>query len=191
MPVLCQSLLAAEASARGASLAARGASRSTSAAASGESTPAKGDRKAARHGAASPQRAGLSRPAAKDEAAVSLESQVYLIPSTGEYFYTYEYVCARASLPGADTHARAPSEYLERLALYHRHVWACRLTGRIGLTYAEAVESELRAQEAIQDFPEWWKAHLLAAVHCCTARLFIPRLPRALTQEPNLRAQLF
>lgn len=32
-------------------------------------------------------------------------------------------------------------------------MWSCALTGRAGLTYLEAVESERRARQSLQSFP--------------------------------------
>uniref|UniRef100_A0A3B3ZKM0 Bromodomain adjacent to zinc finger domain protein 1A n=1 Tax=Periophthalmus magnuspinnatus TaxID=409849 RepID=A0A3B3ZKM0_9GOBI len=45
-------------------------------------------------------------------------------------------------------------EFFERTILCNSLVWSCALTGRAGLTYLEAVESERRARSSLQNFPE-------------------------------------
>lgn len=45
------------------------------------------------------------------------------------------------------------SEYFERTILCNSLVWTCSLSGKTGLTYAEAVESEERAARLIENFP--------------------------------------
>lgn len=45
------------------------------------------------------------------------------------------------------------SEFFERTILCNSLVWSCALTGRAGLTYLEAVESERRAKQSLQNFP--------------------------------------
>jgi bromodomain adjacent to zinc finger domain protein 1A len=44
-------------------------------------------------------------------------------------------------------------EYFERTILCNSLVWTCNLTGKTGLTYAEAVESEERAVKSLATFP--------------------------------------
>lgn len=46
------------------------------------------------------------------------------------------------------------SEFFERTILCNSLVWSCALTGRAGLTYLEAVESERRAKQNLQSFPQ-------------------------------------
>lgn len=46
------------------------------------------------------------------------------------------------------------SEFFERTILCNSLVWSCALTGRAGLTYLEAVESERRAKQSLQNFPQ-------------------------------------
>lgn len=46
------------------------------------------------------------------------------------------------------------SEFFERTILCNSLVWSCALTGRAGLTYLEAVESERRAKQSLQSFPQ-------------------------------------
>lgn len=57
-------------------------------------------------------------------------------------------------------------EYLERICLYYQSVWTCRLTGRTGFTYYEALESEAEARRSLESFPEWWKPVVLTITHC-------------------------
>ncbi|GMH10255.1 hypothetical protein Nepgr_012096 [Nepenthes gracilis] len=45
-------------------------------------------------------------------------------------------------------------EYLKRINLYRHRVWTCKVTGKTNLTYEEALLSEQRATEKVQQFPE-------------------------------------
>ncbi|GMY12642.1 DDT domain-containing protein DDB_G0282237 isoform X1 [Fagus crenata] len=45
-------------------------------------------------------------------------------------------------------------EYLNRINLYRQRVWACKVTGKTSLTYEEALVSEKRAVEMVQQFPK-------------------------------------
>jgi bromodomain adjacent to zinc finger domain protein 1A len=45
-------------------------------------------------------------------------------------------------------------EYFERTILCNSLVWTCMLTGKGGLTYAEALESEQKARKMIASFPD-------------------------------------
>ncbi|KAJ1102985.1 hypothetical protein NDU88_000417, partial [Pleurodeles waltl] len=45
-------------------------------------------------------------------------------------------------------------EFFERTILCNSLVWSCAITGKAGLTYQEAVESEKKARRNIQNFPE-------------------------------------
>ncbi|KAI5383965.1 uncharacterized protein LOC127105514 [Lathyrus oleraceus] len=45
-------------------------------------------------------------------------------------------------------------DYLNRLNLYRQRVWACKVTGKTGLTYEEALVSEQRATEKFLQFPK-------------------------------------
>ncbi|XP_038584080.1 bromodomain adjacent to zinc finger domain protein 1A-like [Micropterus salmoides] len=47
---------------------------------------------------------------------------------------------------------RSYDEFFERTILCNSLVWSCALTGRAGLTYLEAVESERRAKQSLQSF---------------------------------------
>ncbi|XP_068665460.1 uncharacterized protein [Aristolochia californica] len=46
------------------------------------------------------------------------------------------------------------TNYLKRMRLYCKRVWACKVTGKTQLTYEEALVSENQAIEKTQDFPE-------------------------------------
>ncbi|XP_015416798.1 PREDICTED: bromodomain adjacent to zinc finger domain protein 1A [Myotis davidii] len=46
------------------------------------------------------------------------------------------------------------SDFFERTILCNSLVWSCAVTGRPGLTYQEALESEKRARQNLQSFPE-------------------------------------
>ncbi|XP_012735154.2 bromodomain adjacent to zinc finger domain protein 1A isoform X1 [Fundulus heteroclitus] len=63
------------------------------------------------------------------------EEEVFLCKITHEVFRTYD-------------------EFFERTILCNSLVWSCALTGRAGLTYLEAVESERRAKQSLQSFPQ-------------------------------------
>ena len=45
-------------------------------------------------------------------------------------------------------------EYFERTILCNSLVWTCSLSGKTGLTYSEALESEQRVRKAISSFPQ-------------------------------------
>lgn len=46
------------------------------------------------------------------------------------------------------------SDFFERTILCNSLVWSCAITGKPGLTYQEAVESEAKARQNLQNFPE-------------------------------------
>ncbi|XP_077477226.1 bromodomain adjacent to zinc finger domain protein 1A [Stigmatopora argus] len=62
------------------------------------------------------------------------DEEVFLCRITHEIFRTYD-------------------EFFERTILCNSLVWSCVLTGRAGLTYLEAAESERRARQNLRDFP--------------------------------------
>ncbi|BAT73205.1 DDT domain-containing protein DDB_G0282237 [Vigna umbellata] len=45
-------------------------------------------------------------------------------------------------------------DYLKRLNQYRQRVWMCKVTGKTGLTYEEAIVSEQHATEKVQQFPK-------------------------------------
>ncbi|KAF0043778.1 hypothetical protein F2P81_002936 [Scophthalmus maximus] len=79
------------------------------------------------------------------------DEEVFLCTITHEVFRTYD-------------------EFFERTILCNSLVWSCALTGRAGLTYLEAVESERRAKHSLQNFPQSLVVPLLHLValsrHC-------------------------
>uniref|UniRef100_A0A3B4ZIS6 Bromodomain adjacent to zinc finger domain protein 1A n=1 Tax=Stegastes partitus TaxID=144197 RepID=A0A3B4ZIS6_9TELE len=70
------------------------------------------------------------------------DEEVFLCKITHEIFRTYD-------------------EFFERTILCNSLVWSCALTGRAGLTYLEAVDSERRAKQSLQSFPQSLVAPLL------------------------------
>lgn len=62
------------------------------------------------------------------------------------------------------------SEFFERTILCNSLVWSCALTGRAGLTYLEAMESERRARQSLKSFPPSLLVPLLhlAAISRCS-----------------------
>lgn len=62
------------------------------------------------------------------------DEEVFLCKITHEIFRTYD-------------------EFFERTILCNSLVWSCALTGRAGLTYLEAMESERRAKQNLLSFP--------------------------------------
>jgi len=46
------------------------------------------------------------------------------------------------------------SDYLNRLNQYRKRVWTCKVTGKTGLTYEEALVSEKHGAEKVQQIPE-------------------------------------
>ena len=50
--------------------------------------------------------------------------------------------------------------------MYHGKVWKCRYTGRGGLNYYEAMESERESIESLSMIEEWWRPYILQAIHC-------------------------
>ncbi|KAJ6792103.1 DDT domain-containing protein [Iris pallida] len=62
-------------------------------------------------------------------------------------------------------------EYLNRLNFYRQRVWMCKLTGKTNLTYEEALVSEQRATEKVQQFPEELVAPMLRIIQYSTLTL--------------------
>ncbi|KAK2892310.1 bromodomain adjacent to zinc finger domain protein 1A isoform X2 [Channa argus] len=79
------------------------------------------------------------------------DEEVFLCKITHEVFRTYD-------------------EFFERTILCNSLVWSCALTGRAGLTYLEALESERRAKQNLQNFPQCLVVpllHLASLSHRC------------------------
>lgn len=62
-------------------------------------------------------------------------------------------------------------EYLERINLYRQRVWVCKVSGKINLTYEEALVSERRATEKVQHFPKELIRPVLRMVQFKTLRV--------------------
>ncbi|KAL3844805.1 hypothetical protein ACJIZ3_002208 [Penstemon smallii] len=59
---------------------------------------------------------------------------------------------------------RSYNEYLKRINLYRKNVWTCKATGKSNLTYEEALVSENKASERIQNIPIEYVAPVLRDV---------------------------
>lgn len=71
--------------------------------------------------------------------------------------------------PNVTVYCPLLSEFFERTILCNSLVWSCALTGRAGLTYLEAMESERRARQSLKSFPRSLVVpllHLAAISHC-------------------------
>lgn len=55
-------------------------------------------------------------------------------------------------------------EYLSRICLYRKRCWTCKVTGKLNLTFEEALVSERRAIEKVQQFPSNLVAPVLREV---------------------------
>lgn len=87
------------------------------------------------------------------ETATTSARDVFYIPQTGEIFPDYE-------------------SYSARMAFYSMKVFQCELTGKSGLDYFQALDSERsEAQTLHSRFPSRLKAPILAAVQW---RMFFP-----------------
>lgn len=62
-------------------------------------------------------------------------------------------------------------EYLNRLNLYRQRLWTCKVTGKINLTYEEALVSENNATERVQQFPGELVPHVLNMIQNSTLNL--------------------
>ncbi|XP_061531351.1 LOW QUALITY PROTEIN: bromodomain adjacent to zinc finger domain protein 1A [Phycodurus eques] len=62
---------------------------------------------------------------------------------------------------------RSYDEFFERTILCNSLVWSCALTGRAGLTYLEAAESERRAKRSLRNFPSVLVGPLLHLAALC------------------------
>lgn len=62
-------------------------------------------------------------------------------------------------------------EYLNRLNMYRQRLWTCKVTGKINLTYEEALVSENNATERVQQFPSELVPHVLNIIQNSTLNL--------------------
>ncbi|KAI8853429.1 hypothetical protein BC829DRAFT_486978 [Chytridium lagenaria] len=75
------------------------------------------------------------------------DTEVFFIEFTGEIFLTYD-------------------EFITRYTLYKKRIWTCEVTGKAGLTYKEAIDSELSARRKYDSkFPEVWRKTALEKIH--------------------------
>lgn len=73
------------------------------------------------------------------------EEKVWMVRFTDEVFRSYE-------------------EYLERINLYRQRVWKCKATGKMHLTFEEALVSEHQASEKSHKFPTEFMEYVLRLV---------------------------
>lgn len=68
------------------------------------------------------------------------------------------------------------SKYADRINLYRQRVWNCKVTGKGNLTYEEALVSEQKAIEKVQQFPSDLVALVLREVQfsmCSSHSLYV------------------
>ena len=102
------------------------------------------------------------------------DAPVFLLQETGEIFDNYEYV---ATTPYPTFPNLTPRRaYATRMAFLRLNIFMCEVTGKSGLDYFQAAESE-RSGSDIQHarFPEQLKAAVLRTVQWRACRL--PRPP--------------
>ncbi|KAK1299560.1 hypothetical protein QJS10_CPB13g00885 [Acorus calamus] len=80
------------------------------------------------------------------------DEQVFQVRFTKEIFIDYQ-------------------EYLNRLNIYRQRVWTCKVTGKTNLTYEEALVSEQRAIEKVQEFPQELMVPVLQMIQYSTLNL--------------------
>eukprot|EP00250_Pteridium_aquilinum_P010427 c1937_g1_i1 orf=457-2190(+) len=62
-------------------------------------------------------------------------------------------------------------EYLKHINLYRQRIWTCKYTGKSNLTYEEALDSEGKATERVQQFPREFMGPVLQLVQFSMLRL--------------------
>ncbi|XP_024363483.1 uncharacterized protein [Physcomitrium patens] len=62
-------------------------------------------------------------------------------------------------------------EYLSCMKLYRRRVWTCKVSGKSNLTYEEALVSERKATEKVQQFPKEFMGPVLRMVQSSALRI--------------------
>eukprot|EP00736_Rhodelphis_marinus_P007742 Rmarinus@m.2631 len=86
------------------------------------------------------------------EPELSTGDEYFEIPFTGERFKEYE-------------------EYQDRFFFYRQHVFSCEVTGRLNLSYEEALLCEETARKELDDFPDSYMSVTVRTVHHCHLRL--------------------
>ncbi|KAI1711925.1 bromodomain-containing protein [Ditylenchus destructor] len=82
---------------------------------------------------------------------VGPDTEVFYVPSTKEVFLDYD-------------------AYFERMMLLNSSVWVCNVTGKSGLTFDEAKESEAEALKQVQSFPAYLELPILYLIHTFSCR---------------------
>ena len=82
----------------------------------------------------------------KPDRDLTAEDKVFYCEATKEVFRDYE-------------------EFFERTILCNSLVWSCSVTGKSGLTYEEAVDSEQKAKKRISNLPKPVKKGVLWLTH--------------------------
>jgi bromodomain adjacent to zinc finger domain protein 1A len=93
--------------------------------------------------------------------------EVYYMQQTGEIFETYEYdiVCLSIVSSLELTGRVSCRAYAARMSFYRLRQFQCEVTGKSGLDYFQAIESELlEARTMHSRFPEQLKSAVLKAV---------------------------
>ncbi|CAK9217867.1 unnamed protein product [Sphagnum troendelagicum] len=83
---------------------------------------------------------------------LKLDEQVFQVRFTKEIFREYQ-------------------EYLSCMKLYQRRVWTCKVSGKSNLTYEEAIVSEHKANEKVQQFPKEFMGPVLHMVQFSPLRI--------------------
>jgi hypothetical protein len=60
------------------------------------------------------------------------------------------------------------SDYIARQLFYRKRQWTCEVTGKTGLTYEEALQSESKAQDFLRKVPESIQRGVLQLVQFST-----------------------
>ncbi|KAJ8322822.1 hypothetical protein O5D80_008352 [Batrachochytrium dendrobatidis] len=81
------------------------------------------------------------------------DAPVFYIDYTGEVFLNYD-------------------DYFARISLYRKKIWSCEFTGKNNLTFSEAVDSERKSKQRVEErFPRVWNQPALALIHFNQAAL--------------------
>ena len=111
--------------------------------------------------------------------------EVFYLADTGEIFETYEY-CPVLPIPvgsASHTYPVSPRAYAARMSFYRVKQFQCEVTGKSGLDYFQALESERHEARTMHSrFPDQLKAAVLKAVQWRTSSPNIPHLRVRLTR---------
>lgn len=95
------------------------------------------------------------------------DKEVYYMEQTGEIFDTYESVfCFFPSIhPSTRSHMYPNRAFAARMSFYHLKQFQCEVTGKSGMNYFQALESEQQEARTMHSrFPEQLKPAILRAV---------------------------